>query len=206
MIASAAGGIAGWAHSHAIVPNAPKAPGTPSAVGTHPGGVARGKIQTTFEPKPGDSLVAFSAGCFWGTEEAFRKIPGIVATAAGYMGGSTEFPTYEQAHASGHTETVLVEFNPSRTPFSSLLNTFWKLHRATSSDGPGHEKSSHRAAIWTYDSDELKQAKASQRRLEIQEHRTFRTRIQPAQPFYLAEEYHQQYDEKWGTNLCPIDP
>jgi peptide-methionine (S)-S-oxide reductase len=132
-------------------------------------------------------------------------MPGIVATAVGYTGGSSTFPTYEQAHATGHTETVLVEFNPKVTPFSKLLATFWTLHRATSSSAPVNEKSPYRAAVWTYAPWELTEARKSCAALEAKEHRKFQVRIQPAQPFYLAEEYHQQYDEKSGTNACPVE-
>jgi len=174
-------------------------------VGVHPGGVGLGKVLPTFTPIPGDSLVGFSSGCFWGSEEAFRRMPGIVATAVGYTGGSSRFPTYEQAHATGHLETVLVEFNPRRTPFNALLRAFWALPRSTSNASVS-PKSPYRAAIWTYDTDERKLANESRDALERKLHRKLPVEIRPAQPFYLAEEYHQQYDEKAGKELCDAGP
>jgi peptide-methionine (S)-S-oxide reductase len=199
---SAFGGYSAWRSSSAPASKHAGA-GPTRAVGTHPGGVGEGKILGSFEPAPGDSLVAFSAGCFWGSEEAFRKMPGIVATAVGYTGGTSAFPSYRVAHLTGHAETVLVEFNPKVTPFSSLLKTFWSLRLATEPEGAYDPRSPYRSAIWTYDSDELTQASAGQRALEKKEHRKFRTRVQPAMPFYLAEDDQQQYDEKSGTLSCP---
>ncbi len=168
-------------------------------VGTQPGGVS--PASTSLRPKPGDRLIGFSAGCFWGSEEAFRRMPGIVATAVGYTGGFTTFPSYETSHKTGHLETVLVEFDPQRTPFASLLHTFWGLRRANDLDIPG---STAHAAIWTYDSSELSEAIASRQAIESKTHKKLRLRIEPAKPFYLAEPYHQQYDEKTGTEACPI--
>ncbi len=203
MAVSALGGVGAWAHLRASAPK-PELHDFLPKVGIHPGGVGEGKVQRTFLPAPGNELAGFSAGCFWGSEEAFRRIPGIVATAVGYTGGTSAFPTYEEAHATGHAETVLVEFNPKITPFSQLLQTFWKLHRTTDAESTANAKSPYRAAIWTYSGGEYDEAIASRRSLELRTHSTLRTRIQPAQPFYLAEEYHQQYDEKSGTDACPF--
>ena len=173
------------------------------AVGTRPGGVLPG--QELLQPAPGDSLVGFSSGCFWGSEEALRKMPGIVATAVGYTGGSLPNPTYEQAHQTGHLETVLVEFDPRRTPFAQLLKTFWTLPRSMSK-APASPSSPYRAAIWTYGSQEQALAEASREALERKLHRKVGVEILPARPFYLAEEYHQQFDEKSGKELCPAIP
>lgn len=196
------GGLVAWSGAR---PNSPMPIGE-RRVGTHPGGVASGRQLAAFEPAEGDSLVGFSAGCFWGSEEAFRKIPGIVATAVGYTGGTSRSPSYEVAHATGHVETVLVEFNPKRTPLSALLKTFWTLPRTTDSEGPARSKSPYRAAIWTYDVDEMREATASRVAMEKELHRKLRVQIGPAHPFFLAEELHQQYDEKAGKELCPLVP
>jgi peptide-methionine (S)-S-oxide reductase len=196
--------VAAWSLTH---PSRPVAGAKPErVVGTHPGGVAQGKQLRAFEPMPGDSLASFSAGCFWGAEEAFRKVPGIVATAVGYTGGSSRFPSYEQAHATGHLETVLVEFNPQRTPFAALLKTFWSLPRTMDFEQVGLPESRRRAAIWTYNAEEAKAATEARVALERKFHRKLRVQIQPAAPFYLAEAYHQQYDEKTGTESCAILP
>lgn len=199
-------GAVGWA---AWVEGRPPYEGTvPSPnrakVGVRPGGVHPGVTLARFAPAPGDSLVGFSAGCFWGTEEAFRKMPGVVATAVGYTGGTSVSPSYEVAHATGHVETVLVEFDPKRTPFASLLKTFWSLPRTNDAELPGVPKSPYRAAIWTYDAEELREARASLSAQEGMRKAKLRLRIQPAEAFYLAEDYHQQYDEKAGTEACPL--
>jgi peptide-methionine (S)-S-oxide reductase len=171
------------------------------AVGVDPGNVGKCELPSAPGLAPGDRLVGFSSGCFWGSEEAFRRIPGIVATAVGYTGGSSQFPTYEVAHRTGHLETVLVEFNPKRTPFTDLLKVYWTLPRSTS-DAPVPPTSSYKAAIWTYDQDEAKAAATSRDAVEKKLHHPTRVAIQPAQPFYMAEDYHQQYDEKAGKELC----
>lgn len=168
-----------------------------SRVGTHPGGVGPGKVLPTLQPAPGDRLVGFSSGCFWGAEEAFRKMPGLVSTAVGYTGGTSSFPSEAVAHRTGHLETVLVEFDPHKTPFSALLKSFWSLPRSSSLA---------RAAIWTYGADEEKLAEASKAQQEKELGHKLRVRIGTAAPFYLAEDFHQQYDEKAGKELCPTEP
>src|SRR5262245_21950808 len=89
-------------------------------VGTDPGKAGNG---TPLTPRPGHELAAFAAGCFWGVEDAFRKVPGVTDTAVGYTGGHTKNPTYEKvcAHDTGHAETVLVEFDPARISYEKLL-------------------------------------------------------------------------------------
>ena len=145
-------------------------------------------------------MIGFSSGCFWGAEEAFRKVPGVVATAVGYTGGSSSFPSYELAHRTGHLETVLVEFSPKRTPLDALLKVFWTLPRSRNPEASS--KSSYRATIWTYDSDESTQASNSRENLQKSLHHNLAVNILPARPFYIAEQFHQQYDEKSGKDLC----
>ncbi len=171
-------------------------------VGTHPGGVRPGVALASFHPASGNSIVAFSSGCFWGSENAFRKMPGIVATAVGYSGGSAPALTESIAHATGAMETVLVEFNPHRTPFEHVLDTFWSLPRSTQPSSAGKAK----AAIWTYNAGELRQARASLAAMEKKIRRPLSVQVEPARPFYLAEDFHQQYDEKAGVESCPATP
>ncbi len=105
-------------------------------VGTDPGQVGAG---TPLVARPGDGLAAFAGGCFWGTEDVFRHVPGVVATAVGYTGGHTTFPTYEQvsSHTTGHAETVLVEFDPRRVTYAQLLHVFFTSHDPTTLESPG---------------------------------------------------------------------
>ena len=173
-----------------------------SAVGTDPGGVREG----TLNPHPGNALIGFSAGCFWGAEQAFRKVPGVVATAVGYSGGTSTSPSYEVAHKTGHLETVLVEFNPTRTPLANLLKVFWTLPRSRNSTSSLSSKSSYRATIWFYNLNELNVAKMSRNAQQNELHTQLAINILPARPFYLAEEYHQQFDEKSGKDLCFASP
>lgn len=176
-----------------------------SKAGTRPGGVAAG-AKHPLKPKPGDRLAAFSGGCFWGTESNFRKVPGVVATAVGYTGGHTANPTYESVctHTTGHAETVLVEYDPKRVSYGKLLEYFWSIHDPMQVGGQGPDMGdSYRSAIWTYGEDEQKEAVASMAAQEKNEHGKFTTSVKPAQTFWLAEDYHQQYAEKVGYDTCP---
>jgi peptide-methionine (S)-S-oxide reductase len=207
-IATLVGAAVGFGFAHRPAAPAHHAPIRGArAVGTNPGGIAPGKVVKALVPKPGDALAAFSAGCFWGVEEAYRGSPGVVATAVGYMGGSVPFPTYAQAHGSGAAETVLIEFDPAKTSYSALLGTFWKLHTPPSdnkADERAEKRSPYRSAIWTFDESESDAARTSLIRLQKQLHRSIFTKIEPVKPFYLAESSHQQYDEKTGFESCPI--
>src|SRR3954469_14928291 len=116
--------------STAVAPTRAAAPpATPSAakVGTNPGHVGTG---TPLSPAPGHELAAFAEGCFWGSENTFRHVHGVVATAVGYTGGHTSNPTYEDvcSHTTGHAEAVLVEFDPAKVKYEQLLRTFWDSH------------------------------------------------------------------------------
>jgi len=175
-------------------------------VGTNPGGVRQRDGLASFKPAAGDSMVAFSAGCFWGAEQAFRKQPGVVATAVGYSGGNSIFPSYEVAHKTGHLETVLVEFDPKKTSMDQLLKVFWTLPRSKNPKTSTSPKSSYLATIWTYSLSELNLAEQSRAAMEKVLHYKLAVKVLPACPFYLAEEYHQQYDEKSGKELCPAIP
>ncbi len=175
----------------------------PTGVGTDPGGVL---ATTKPTPKKGDRLAAFSAGCFWGVEGWFRKVPGVVATTVGYTGGHTENPTYEDvcSHTTGHAETVLVEFDPKKVSYERLLEIFWSIHDPMQVGGQGPDiGDSYRSAVWTYGDDELAAAKRSLAAQEKAEGATFTTTVKPAAPFWVAEGYHQQYAKKTGHDACP---
>lgn len=151
----------------------------------------------------------FGAGCFWGVEAAFRRIPGVVGTAVGYAGGHIENPTYQQVctDRTGHAEVVQVEFDPNQVSYDEMLNVFWENHDPTQLNRQGPDMGSqYRSAIF-YHSDEQKAA-AQQSIQELESSGRFRrpivTQVEAAPVFYSAEDYHQQYLEKRGMASCHI--
>jgi len=177
--------------------------GNPSC-GTNPGHVGSG---TPLVASGKNELAVFAQGCFWGVEERFRKIPGVLATAVGYTGGHTAHPTYEDVctDRTGHAEAVLIEFDPSRVSYADLLAFFWRTHDPTSGDRQGPDVGTqYRSAIFTFSQEQLRTALAS--RDEEQRHLVdpITTEIAPAGPFWEAEAYHQQWDEKHGALSCPV--
>lgn len=177
-----------------------------SKVGTRPGGVGRG---TPLKPAAGHELAAFSGGCFWGVEDHFREIDGVVATAVGYTGGHVPNPTYEVVctHLSGHVETVLVEFDPAKVSYRQLLEKFFTMHDPTqvNRQGPDYGEN-YKSAVWTFSTAQQKEVQAAIRSNQARFSKKIATVVLPAQPFWIAEEYHQQYHEKTGTAACPTGP
>jgi peptide-methionine (S)-S-oxide reductase len=183
-------------------PNAASA--APAHLGTDPGHAGQG---TPLSPQGHHRLAAFAAGCFWGVEDAFRHVPGVVATAVGYAGGHTQSPTYPAvcSHTTGHAETVLVEFDPARVPYEQLLRDFWKIHDPTQVGGQGpDEGDSYRSVIFTFDDDEAAAARASMKTAQKAFSAPITTTIQPIGQFWKAEDYHQQYAERTGHHGCPV--
>jgi peptide-methionine (S)-S-oxide reductase len=173
-------------------------------VGTNPGSAGDG---TPLVAKPGNELAAFAEGCFWGSENTFRHVDGVVATAVGYAGGRVAHPTYEDvsSHTTGHAETVLVEFDPTRVSYARLLQAFWDTHDPTTLNRQGpDEGENYRSEVFTFSPAQDAAARASL--AEEQKHytRPITTRIEPIGPFWKAEGYHQQYDEKTGRESCPL--
>ena len=189
------------------------APGAPAggtgrvgnpACGTDPGHAGRG---TPIAARGKNQLAIFAQGCFWGTEERLRKIPGVVATAVGYTGGHTADPSYEDvgSGATGHVESVLVEFDPAQVTYSRLLASFWETHDPTSGNaqGPDHG-TQYRSAIFTFGPGQQSEALASRAAAQKGLRDPITTEITPAGPFWIAESYHQQWDERHGTLSCPL--
>ena len=153
----------------------------------------------------------FAAGCFWGVEAAFRALDGVLETAAGYMGGHLDNPTYEQvcSDTTGHAETVQVLFDPDRISYEQLLDAFWNCHDPTTENRQGPDfGSQYRSAIFYHDESQKAAAIASKERLQHSGrlHRPIVTQIVPATTFYRAEEYHQRYFEKNGGGSCHWRP
>ncbi len=173
-------------------------------VGADPGHVGKG---TALSPREGDELAAFAAGCFWGVEDTFRHVPGVVATAVGFTGGHTEEPTYPLVctHTTGHAETVLVEFDPKKVSYATLLNVFFKNHDPTTMNRQGpDEGDQYRSAIFTFSLAQDAAARAARDREQAARGKPVVTAIGAIGKFWKAEEYHQQYDEKTGTHSCPL--
>jgi peptide-methionine (S)-S-oxide reductase len=152
-------------------------------------------------------IATFGAGCFWGVEAAFSRIPGVLETAVGYSNGHTENPTYKDvcSDETGHAEVVQVTFDPAKVTFSQLLEAFWKLHDPTqvNRQGPDFGKQ-YRTAIFFHTPEQESQAKASVAALNASGKfkRPIATEITPAGKFYRAEDYHQKYLEKRGAASC----
>lgn len=145
----------------------------------------------------------FAAGCFWGVEEAFRQVPGVLATQVGYTGGHTPNPTYPQvcSDTTGHAEAVQIVFDPAQVSYEQLLEVFWNIHDPTQVNRQGPDiGSQYRSAIFYHSPEQEAAARASKLRLEQagRLHRPIATEIVPAQQFWRAEEYHQQYFAKRG--------
>lgn len=173
-------------------------------VGTNPGHAGQG---TPLVPAPGHQLAAFAEGCFWGSEDTFRHVAGVTATAVGYTGGHTKNPTYEAVctHTTGHAETVLVEFDPKKVSYQQLLRVFWDSHDPTTKNRQGPDVGDqYRSAIFTFSDAEAKMARESMAQEQKRLDRPITTEVRPIGRFYKAEDYHQQYDEKTGRHSCPL--
>ena len=160
-------------------------------------------------PAEKTETAVFAGGCFWGTEYAFRKIPGVLKTTVGYTGGHTPEPTYEQvcSHTTGHAEAVQVEFDPAKISYGALLEAFWAMHDPTTLNRQGPDVGDqYRSAIFYNSPEQEKEATALKEKLgrSGKFKRPIVTEIAPAQEFYEAEDYHQQYFEKRGMKpQCP---
>jgi peptide-methionine (S)-S-oxide reductase len=153
----------------------------------------------------------FGLGCFWGAERKFWRLPGVYATAVGYAGGPTPNPTYQEVCSgrTGHTEVVLVVYDPSRIGYAELLRTFWESHDPTQGMRQGNDVGTqYRSAIYVYDDAQEREAIASkaayEQALRSAGHGAITTEIRRAPPFYYAEDYHQQYLHKNPDGYCGL--
>lgn len=172
------------------------------AVNSHP-------LQPPFPA--GLQQAVFAMGCFWGAERRFWQQPGVYSTAVGYAGGHTPNPTYEEVCSglTGHTEVVLVVFDPQVTSYAALLKVFWEAHNPTQGMRQGNDSGTqYRSAIYCHGSDQLSAALASQE--AFQQALTtaglgpITTEIAAAPAFYYAEAYHQQYLAKNPGGYCGL--
>jgi peptide-methionine (S)-S-oxide reductase len=153
----------------------------------------------------------FGLGCFWGAERKFWQIPGVYTTAAGYAGGFTPNPTYEEVCSgqTGHTEVVLVVYDPAKVSYDELLRVFWESHDPTQGMRQGNDVGTqYRSAIYTFGDEQARAAAASKAmyedRLRTAGHGAITTEIAPAPAFYYAEDYHQQYLDKNPGGYCGL--
>jgi peptide-methionine (S)-S-oxide reductase len=151
----------------------------------------------------------FGMGCFWGAERMFWQAPGVYSTAVGYAGGFTPHATYKEVCSgmTGHTEVVLVIFDPKQTSYESLLKIFWEGHDPTQGMRQGNDVGTqYRSAIYTFSPEQQRAAEASrsayQDRLTAARYGRITTEIMDAPTFYYAEEYHQQYLAKNPGGYC----
>ncbi len=151
----------------------------------------------------------FGAGCFWGVEEVFRSLPGVLDTKVGYAGGKTENPTYDDicTDKTGHAEVVRVTYDPTQVSFANLLEAFWSNHNPTSVNRQGPDVGTqYRSVIFSFDDTQKTEAEASRAMLAASGKwkQPIATEIVPAAPFYEAEEYHQRYLAKRGMSTCHV--
>ena len=149
----------------------------------------------------------FGAGCFWGVEEAFRQIPGVVETAVGYLGGHTQDPTYKEVctDQTGHAEVVQVTYDPQKVNYGRLLDVFWSSHDPTTINRQGPDVGTqYRSAIFFHSPEQERIARASKEKTQPKLRRPIVTEITAAKTFYRAEEYHQKYLAKRGMSHCHI--
>jgi peptide-methionine (S)-S-oxide reductase len=152
----------------------------------------------------------FGAGCFWGVESTFRRIPGVISTAVGYSGGHLDKPTYEDVctDRTGHAEVVQVEYDPAKVAYEDLLEVFWTCHDPTQLNRQGPDiGTQYRSVIFYHDEEQKTEAEESKARMQSLGiyRRPIATQIVEAAPFFRAEEYHQQYLAKRGLDSCSTE-
>jgi peptide-methionine (S)-S-oxide reductase len=149
----------------------------------------------------------FGAGCFWGVEEAFRQLKGVASTAVGYEGGATDRPSYRDVctDETGHAEVVEVTYDPKLISYDHLLDLVWKSHNPTTLNRQGPDVGSqYRSAIFFHSPEQEKTAKASKEKAQKNFRNPIVTQVVPAETFWKAEDYHQQYLAKRGLGSCHI--
>jgi peptide-methionine (S)-S-oxide reductase len=170
-------------------------------------------LGTPIKPPFPDGLqqAVFGMGCFWGAERVFWEAPGVYTTAVGYAGGQTPNPTYEEVCSgrTGHTEAVLVVFDPSQTSYEAMLKLFWEGHDPTQGMRQGNDVGTqYRSAVYTTSPAQADAARASRDRYQAALNDRglgeITTEIAEAGPFYYAEDYHQQYLAKNPGGYCGV--
>jgi len=149
----------------------------------------------------------FAAGCFWGTQEAFRKVKGVLSTRVGYAGGNTKDPSYTKVSTgtTGHAESVEIKFDPEKISYIELLEIFFKIHDPTTLNRQGPDVGSqYRSIIFYHNKKQKKLAEKSKLEKQKDYEEEIVTEIVPASVFYPAEEYHQKYIMKNSGHSCNL--
>ncbi len=155
-----------------------------------------------------NQTVIFAAGCFWGVQYYFDQVPGVVSTEAGYTGGHTSNPTYEQvcAHTTGHAEAVKIEFDPAKVSYETLLKQFFRMHDPTQLNRQGPDVGDqYRSAIFY--SDDVQKIEAQQIIDELNESEfngKLATTLEKAGQWWPAEAYHQKFTKRTGRGMCHV--
>jgi len=185
-------------------------PGRPEPLWSPPAHFVTGASLTPPFPEGSEQLVV-GMGCFWGAERLFWPIPGVLTTAVGYAGGTTPNPTYEEVCSglTGHTEAVLVVFDPKVVSREAVLKAFWEGHDPTQGMRQGNDRGTqYRSAIYTADDAQQAAAEASRDRFQIVLNESgfgeITTEVRPAGEFFYAEDYHQQYLAKVPNGYCGL--
>lgn len=155
----------------------------------------------------GLGLATFAAGCFWGVEDFFLHVPGVVDATSGYTGGDAASPTYKQVCSgrTGHAEAVLVTYDPQRVTYETLLGEFYRHHDPTTPNRQGPDVGTqYRSAIFTHDAEQERLAKESLDAYASRFNRPIVTEVAPATTFWPAEAYHQRYVSKTGRASCHV--
>jgi peptide-methionine (S)-S-oxide reductase len=155
----------------------------------------------------GHARATFAAGCFWGVEDFFRNLPGVVDVVSGYTGGSVEHPTYEAVCSgrTGHAEAVLVTYDPTKIGYEELLEAFWRHHDPTTPNRQGPDVGTqYRSAVFVHDDAQDEAARASLAAYQSRFRRPIVTEVVPATTFWPAEAYHQRYTERTGHGGCHV--
>lgn len=200
-----------FSHTRSAVADSSTAlPGRPQAMATAERHFVNGRPLQGGVPD-GMQSVLLGMGCFWGAERVFWQKEGVWVTSVGYAGGYTPNPTYQETCSgqTGHAEVVKVVFDPAIISFAEILKTFWESHNPTQGMRQGNDRGTqYRSAIYTTNAEHLAQALQSKEVYEAElaaaGHGAITTEIADAGPYYLAEEYHQQYLAKNPQGYCGI--
>lgn len=156
-----------------------------------------------------EEKATFGAGCFWGVEEFYRTLDGVTGTCVGYMGGTTDNPTYEQVctDTTGHAEVVQVTYDPSKVDYGTLVDIFFDNHNPTQLNMQGPDVGTqYRSVIFTHSDAQVKIAEEKREAMKASGRfaRPIVTVIEPAKTMWAAEDYHQQYLAKRGMTTCHV--